>query len=161
MKRLHLMLLALTTTMASAAAIAQVAPPPAPPAAPPAPPASPMQRVDANGDGVITRDEAAKFPRLAARFDQLDKNKDGKLTSDELPARHWRQDGQPPMDRQQWQQRMAEQRAECFDKADSNKDGKLSREEFDKIPQVCHPMGEHRQRPPMPDKAPPPPAPGK
>ncbi|MFT3756018.1 MAG: EF-hand domain-containing protein [Pseudoxanthomonas sp.] len=42
-------------------------------------------KLDANGDGVIDKAEAAKFPHLAAQFDQLDKNKDGKLSRDERP----------------------------------------------------------------------------
>lgn len=57
-------------------------------AADPATPADKRVRLDANGDGVIDRQEAAASPRLAARFDELDKNKDGKLSGDELPQ--WR-----------------------------------------------------------------------
>jgi Ca2+-binding EF-hand superfamily protein len=100
---------------------------------------SPMQRMDANGDGAITREEAARFPRLAERFDDLDKNHDGKLSADELPAgrRHAGAGGGPGMD-PQWREQMEKQRAACFDKADSNKDGQLSREEFGRLPQVCH-----------------------
>ena len=47
---------------------------------------SPFKRADANGDGKISKEEAAKVPGLAARFDELDKNKDGVLTADELTA---------------------------------------------------------------------------
>lgn len=43
-------------------------------------------RMDSNGDGVIDRKEAAAHPRLAQRFDDLDKNKDGKLSREEMPA---------------------------------------------------------------------------
>ena len=46
---------------------------------------APRQRLDANGDGVIDKSEAAKAPRLAAKFDQLDTNHDGRLTADERP----------------------------------------------------------------------------
>ncbi len=42
-------------------------------------------KLDANGDGAIDRAEAAAMPRLAERFDELDKNKDGRLTADERP----------------------------------------------------------------------------
>ncbi len=42
-------------------------------------------KIDANGDGFIDKAEAAKSPRLAEKFDTLDKNKDGKLSKDELP----------------------------------------------------------------------------
>ena len=57
-------------------------------AASPADPKPAPLRLDANGDGVIDRQEAAANPRLAARFDELDKNKDGKLSRDELPRPH-------------------------------------------------------------------------
>lgn len=50
-------------------------------------------RLDANGDGVIDRSEAAKMPWLAQHFDQLDKNKDGKLSQDERPQRQWGRHG--------------------------------------------------------------------
>ena len=52
---------------------------------------APRQRLDANGDGVIDKSEAAKAPRLAQKFDQLDANHDGRLTADELP--HGQRDG--------------------------------------------------------------------
>lgn len=62
-------------------------------AAAPASPSPAPQRLDANNDGVVDRQEAAANPRLAQRFDELDKNKDGKLSREELPrprhgARH-------------------------------------------------------------------------
>ncbi|MBY0420903.1 MAG: hypothetical protein K2Q06_01280 [Parvularculaceae bacterium] len=44
---------------------------------------------DANGDGAVTRDEWAKG--AGQRFDELDANKDGKLTPDEV-----RRAGPPP-----------------------------------------------------------------
>jgi hypothetical protein len=55
-------------------------------AASPASPKPTAPRMDSNGDGVIDRQEAASHPRLAQRFDELDKNKDGKLARDEMPA---------------------------------------------------------------------------
>ena len=46
---------------------------------------APAARGDANGDGVLTRDEA--MAQADARFDRLDTNKDGKLTPDEMQPR--------------------------------------------------------------------------
>ena len=46
-----------------------------------------FKHADTDGDGVISRAEAEKHaPRLAQKFDQIDSNKDGKLTQDELRA---------------------------------------------------------------------------
>ena len=73
-----LLALALSSALASGVAFAQqAAPAPASDA--------PRQKVDANGDGVIDKAEAARVPRLAQQFDQLDKNHDGRLAADERP----------------------------------------------------------------------------
>ncbi len=72
-----------------------------------------LAKLDTNGDGAIDRSEAAKAPHLAQNFDKLDKNKDGKLTPDELPKRgDFRRGGHDAMA-----------------KLDTNKDGRISREE--------------------------------
>lgn len=47
---------------------------------------SAFKRADTSGDGKISKEEAAKLPGIAARFDELDKNKDGVLTPDELSS---------------------------------------------------------------------------
>lgn len=43
-------------------------------------------KADANGDGKITKDEAAKMPEIAAKFDMLDTDKDGSLSLAEFAA---------------------------------------------------------------------------
>jgi hypothetical protein len=48
------------------------------------PPETVFQRADANGDGKLTKEEAARVPSIGARFEQLDKNKDGVLSMDEF-----------------------------------------------------------------------------
>jgi hypothetical protein len=46
-----------------------------------------FKHADTDGDGAISRAEAEKHaPRLARKFDQIDANKDGRLTQDELRA---------------------------------------------------------------------------
>lgn len=154
MKTLHIVMLALATASASTVALAQTAA------------AGARPRPDANGDGVITRDEAAQFPRLLARFDALDKNKDGKLSGDELSG--WRHggkaDGEGMEGRMKDPERkatMEKMRAECFDKADANKDGQLSRDEFNRMGQVCGQWRGERHRPPMTLDAPAPTVPAK
>lgn len=76
MKKMQALSVAVALALGSAAVFAQ-----AQQTAPD--PAKPRLQLDANQDGVIDRAEAAKAPRLAERFDQLDTNKDGKLSADE------------------------------------------------------------------------------
>ncbi len=46
------------------------------------------KKADTDGDGALSKAEAeaGKMPRLVRDFDKLDKNKDGKLTQDEIAA---------------------------------------------------------------------------
>ncbi len=75
-------------------------------------------KIDANGDGVIDKAEAAKFPRLAGKFDSLDANKDGKLSKEERPAHKGHRKGGH-----------FARGGDFRDKLDTNKDGKISRDE--------------------------------
>lgn len=72
-----------------------------------------LRAADTNGDGLISRAEAAALPRLAEHFDALDANHDGQLSLDELrAARHHGRF------------------AKAFQRADANGDGRISRDEF-------------------------------
>ena len=89
-----------------------------------------FKKADADGNGTLSRAEVEKsMPRLAAKFDQIDTNKDGQLSRDEMHAwkkthKHARKHGNKT-DRQA-------RAAERFKHADSNGDGKISRAEAEK-----------------------------
>ncbi len=74
-----------------------------------------LKSLDINGDGLISREEAAAAPRLAKNFDRIDTNHDGFLSRDELKAAHHHV--------------MAHVMAARFRKLDTNGDGLISREE--------------------------------
>jgi hypothetical protein len=74
MTRKTLLMLAVLTALSAGTAFAATAPASDPQHAPRA-------KLDANGDGSIDRSEAAQHPRLAGKFDELDKNKDGAATT--------------------------------------------------------------------------------
>lgn len=76
----------LATALAVATATAAFAAPPTPSGTS----ARIRMSLDANHDGAIDRSEAAAHPRLATKFDQLDKNRDGRLAADERPQRRGR-----------------------------------------------------------------------
>jgi Ca2+-binding EF-hand superfamily protein len=45
-----------------------------------------FKRADANGDGKLSKAEAARLPAIAERFDEIDKDKDGFLSMAEFMA---------------------------------------------------------------------------
>ncbi len=132
-----LLAFALSATLASTVAIAQQA-------ATSTPARSMHAKLDANGDGVIDKNEAAKSPRFAAKFDQLDKNHDGRLTADERPQ--WHRGGRHGMhgmhERMQKLDANGDKRisraeaaakpefAQRFDQLDANRDGYLDRSDW-------------------------------
>lgn len=89
-----------------------------------------FNKADADGNGTLSRAEVEKsLPRLAQKFDQIDTNKDGQLSRDEMKAgkkthKHAHKKGNKA-DRQA-------KAAERFKHADTNGDGKISRAEAEK-----------------------------
>jgi Ca2+-binding EF-hand superfamily protein len=45
-----------------------------------------LKAADANGDGMLSREEAADMPRLSKAFDRIDANQDGLISREELRA---------------------------------------------------------------------------
>jgi Ca2+-binding EF-hand superfamily protein len=81
-----------------------------------------LKAADTNGDGMISRAEAASLPMIAKHFDEIDANRDGQLAGDELRAFH---------------QKQREARfGEHFKQLDSNGDGRLSKAEAAKAPRI-------------------------
>ena len=70
-----------------------------------------LRAADTNGDGMISRQEAAALPRIAKNFDAIDTNRDGQVTSEELRAFH------------------KQQRAEHWKRLDTDGDGRISKAE--------------------------------
>lgn len=137
MNRTHLLVAALAVVIAGAAVAASPAP------SADASQRRPMVKLDTSNDGVIDRAEAARHPRLAEKFDTLDRNKDGKLDAGERPS--WKgerghrgagmdhavrldTDGDGRISRAEAtvQPRLAAR----FDQADGNRDGYLVRSEL-------------------------------
>jgi hypothetical protein len=98
-----------------------------------------MKAADTNGDGMISKAEAATLPRLAKDFDAIDANKDGLVAPDEMRAfhgakraEHWKKldaDGDGKVSKAEAQAN-APRLAEHFDQLDANKDGAISAEEM-------------------------------
>ncbi|WP_310461888.1 EF-hand domain-containing protein [Sphaerotilus sp.] len=49
-------------------------------------PESAFKRADANADNKLSKEEAARMPAIAAKFNELDKDKDGSLSMEEFMA---------------------------------------------------------------------------
>ena len=89
-----------------------------------------FKKADADGNGTLSRAEVEKsMPRLAEKFDQIDTNKDGQLSRDEMKA--WKKTHKHAHKKGNQADRQA-RAAECFKHADTNGDGKISRAEAEK-----------------------------
>ncbi len=84
-----------------------------------------MKKMDANGDKLISRDEAKSHPQLTQNFDKIDANKDGQLSRDEMKAFYRAnkpdQDGDGNISKAEAAKKP--HLAKNFDQIDTNKDG--------------------------------------
>jgi len=78
-----------------------------------------LKQADADGNGLISRDEAKTLPRLAKHFDEIDANRDGQLSKEELRAFHEKMHAQHAQER-------AQRMAEHWKKLDTDGDGRVS-----------------------------------
>jgi Ca2+-binding EF-hand superfamily protein len=98
-----------------------------------------LKAADANGDGMISRSEAAALPMIERHFNVIDTNADGQVTREELRAAHqqrraerWKQldaDGEGRVSRAE-AEAQAPRLARRFDRLDANRDGFLVPEEI-------------------------------
>jgi len=103
------------------------------------------QSLDINADGLITLDEAQVHPRFAARFGEIDANRDGQLDQAEMNTHReqmraekrvraeerWKaadQDGDGVISRDE--AASMPRMAQHFDRLDADTDGRVSREEM-------------------------------
>ena len=78
-----------------------------------------LKQADVDGNGLISREEAKALPRLARHFDEIDANRDGQLSKEEMHAFHETMHAQHAQERGQ---RMAEH----WKKLDTDGDGRVS-----------------------------------
>ena len=99
-----------------------------------------LKAADKNADGMLSREEAAALPRVAAHFDEIDANKNNQITMEELRAFHAARHGEHAgafMKRMDTDNDGKISKAEAlaaaaahFDAADTNKDGFLTPDEM-------------------------------
>jgi len=111
-------------------------------------PRAKMHKIDVDGDGKISREEASKYKGVAKVFDRVDTNKDGYLAKDEMQLQQAKRteiklkaidgnnDGR--ISRAE-ADATAPKLAKNFDKLDTNKDGFIDKQEMAAARQ-------HRQR---------------
>jgi Ca2+-binding EF-hand superfamily protein len=104
-----------------------------------------FKKADKDHDGKLTREEAKALPRVAKNFDQIDADKDGTVSLDEIYASAKRiakeieakdkakfeaadKDHDGTLDREE--AKAFPRISKNFDKIDANKDGKLSQDEI-------------------------------
>jgi hypothetical protein len=103
-----------------------------------------VRAADTNGDGLISRTEAAALPRLAEKFDAIDLNRDGQLSRDEMhafrQARVLNRMGDTDGDGKLSKAEALAKASARFDRVDSNHDGFVTADEL----KAAHHKGKRR-----------------
>jgi Ca2+-binding EF-hand superfamily protein len=84
-----------------------------------------FKQADTDGNGMLSRQEAAALPMIAKHFDEIDANKDNQITQDELRAFHEKHRGE-----------RGKHRGDFLKKLDTDGDGRISREEAKAAPRL-------------------------
>ncbi|MDP1681665.1 MAG: hypothetical protein Q8L39_07805 [Burkholderiales bacterium] len=89
-----------------------------------------FQRLDQDGNGAISREEAKTNPRMEKGFEAMDANQDGQVT--EAESRDYAKTRM-----EQYREKAKTEMKARWDKADANNDGMLSRDEAKASPHVA------------------------
>lgn len=85
-----------------------------------------FKAADKDGDGTLDREEAKALPRVAKHFDEIDADKNGTVSLEEIYA-----------SARKVAKTMEDERRAKFEAADKDKDGTLDREEAKALPRVA------------------------
>lgn len=88
-----------------------------------------LERLDANKDGKVTKDEFVADAEK--RFSEIDADKDGNVTEEEMRAHHKAKREEFGQMREGMKEEMAARRDKHFEEMDANGDGSISKEEMD------------------------------
>lgn len=92
-----------------------------------------LKTADTNGDGLLSRTEAAALPRIADHFDAIDANKDGQISFEELRAARQAHRAKHRLlgpDGKITRDAFLARAAARFDRLDANKDGVVTADEL-------------------------------